>query len=297
MARVLITGATGFIGGALARRLREERAHEVISPTRAALDLQRGDIELPQGIDVLVHCAASRERGDPSPSRMAEETSINVTATARLYDRARAQGVPTIVHLSTISVLRPRQDPDALLDEDSPRVEAPTHPYALTKRWAEELVFQLRGSFRAIAIVRPGMVYGRSMSKNGSLARIAASLGEGERYRMGRPDGDRHAPVYIDDVVDVLARLLANPSNLLVNVSGPDAITERSMIDDMASCLDRRVSFEETDEPVASVATSTARVDALFPDRIRTPWKVGAPRSFGDNQAGCSREMSSPNDS
>ncbi len=279
MARVLVTGATGFIGAALSRRLRHD-GHEVLAPGREELDLLRPAIELPEGVEVLVHCAASRERGEDSPGRIVSESALNVAATGALYHAARARHIPVVVQVSTISVLQPLADTNALLHEDSPQVTPPTHPYALTKRWGEELALQLRNDFNALPIVRPGMVYGPSMSPRGSLRRIAERLRNGEPYRLGRPDGDRYAPVFIDDVVDVLAKVVVQPSNLVVNVSGPDAITERAMIEEMARCLRRSVTFEPTDDPVGSAATSVERVDALFPGRVRTPWHVGAPRAF-----------------
>jgi len=282
MATVLVTGATGFIGRALVERLRREDHVRVLAPTRDELDLLARTIALPEGIDVVVHCAASRDRANDDPSRLVEETEINVAAAARLYEAARVRGVSSIVHLSTISVFRPSEDSRAILDEDSPQVVAPAHPYALTKRLGEEIARAFRPSFRAIAIVRPGMVYGPGLSPKGNFARLFARIREGDAFRIGRPDGDRYSPVHLDDVIDVLVRCIESPANLEVNVAGPDAIPERTLLADLASVLGLTARFELVDEPTVSVATAVTRADALFPRRKSTPWREGLAIGFAD---------------
>ena len=159
--RLLITGGSGFVGTALVARLR--LTHDVIAPTRAEVDLL-GNCEStfdPLGtIDAVVHCAASRDRARPEPDRWPLETAINVMATARLLEWCRSRGVRRFVHISTISVLQTNTDLETVLDEESSMVTPPTHPYALTKLWAEQLAIQQRSSFDSIDILRLGHVLG-----------------------------------------------------------------------------------------------------------------------------------------
>jgi nucleoside-diphosphate-sugar epimerase len=281
--RALVTGASGFIGGALAERLRDESV-DLWLPTRAELDLERADsIERAlegRGIDVVVHAAASRARSAPDPSRFVAETAINVLAAARLFDAARRAGVRAIVHLSTLSVFRPVAL-GKLVDETTAMVEAPGHPYGLTKKWSEEIAISMRASFDGVAIVRPGMAYGRDQSPGSGMGRLVAAVASRRPYELAPPDGHTYSPVHIDDVVDVLARLVAKPANVAVNVVGIDARSERTIVSDLARLLGVDTAFETTAETAVSMAASPAFTDALFPDRTRTSWQIGSTLAFG----------------
>ncbi|PKP67541.1 MAG: 3-beta hydroxysteroid dehydrogenase, partial [Alphaproteobacteria bacterium HGW-Alphaproteobacteria-5] len=96
--RIFITGASGFVGGAAARKLSE--AHEVLALSRseksdAAINAAgatpvRGDLgsvtaAMLKDVDAVVHCAAKVE----SWGRMKDFWAINVTGTERLAKAAR----------------------------------------------------------------------------------------------------------------------------------------------------------------------------------------------------------------
>lgn len=277
---MLITGGSGFIGGTLARRL-SSRAHQVVAPSKGSLDLVGPEacasLSRLEGVDVVVHCAASRGRADPSPSRFGTETAINVQAAAMLYEWALCSGVRSIIHLSTLSVVQPEQDPGRLLDEGSPTIAAPAHPYALTKRWAEDLVLSFRTHFEAAAIVRPGMVYGRGQSPGSGMGRLVAAVLRGDSYPLAGGTGHRLAPVHIDDVVDVLLKLVEQPRNVTVMVGGPTPLFERQVIEDIADLTGVAARFDErSSERPMSMAPSSKLADELFPARRRTPWPEGS---------------------
>jgi 2-alkyl-3-oxoalkanoate reductase len=286
MKHVLVTGGSGFIGGALVRRLRRSDAGAqplVSAPTRAEFNLFSNDhsklFESP--IDVLIHCAASRTRFDQSPSSWPEEVSINVNATARLYDAARRQGARAIIQLSSVSVFQAQPDLLGTICETSPMVIAPADAYALSKRWAEELAISLRSEFESVAIVRPGMTYGELQHDGVACARIANSVRAKAVQTIASPDGHRIAPVHVDDVVDVLARLALAPRSVEVNVAGPDAMFQRQFLTDLAEFIGSTLRLHVApDQPATSYVPSTFLVDALFPERTRTPWRTGAARCF-----------------
>lgn len=287
---ILVTGASGFIGSVLVERLRRD-GHVVSAPRRHDLDLLEplADGAIPDGTEVLVHCAASRTRSDTNvPSaQWASEVAINVDATARLYDLARRRSVRSVVHVSTVSAITPGADASVDLLDDAPLATAPSGAYPLTKRWGEELAISLRDSFEAVAIVRPGMTYGPQMSQQGGLMRIANGIRRREPYALCPPDGHRYSPVFIDDVVDVLARVASAPTNLRVSVSG-GGLWERQMIRDLATLLgvgEPTFTRDDSERPV-SVVPSSLTLDALFPTRIRTDWADGAKRTFPGTSAG-----------
>ncbi|MBW2419066.1 MAG: NAD-dependent epimerase/dehydratase family protein [Deltaproteobacteria bacterium] len=166
--RVFVTGASGFIGGAVARALAAQ--HSVFAMSRSAgsdtviealgaqplrcdlAGLRPGD--LPE-IDAVVHCAAWVE---PWGTR-SEYWEANVAGTDRLLAAARAAGARRFVHMSTEAVLWRGQH---LRDVDE------THPYAVetpylyseTKAEAERRVLaSSTDSFTTIAL-RPRFVWG-----------------------------------------------------------------------------------------------------------------------------------------
>src|SRR2546428_1690440 len=116
--RVFVTGATGFVMGAVARALRargDAVTALVRDPSRAAslaalgCELVAGDVVHPTAAipdlhraDALVHGAAIYEIGvTPERRRAMEDT--NVTGTRRMLDAARAAGVAPIVYVSPIA--------------------------------------------------------------------------------------------------------------------------------------------------------------------------------------------------
>ena len=142
--RVLVTGAAGLIGSAVAASLR--RQHDV-----TGLDLRRGpqvnllaDVRDPlrlAGFDAVVHIAALHAP-DVGVASAKDFRSINVDATARLLDAALAAGVARFVFTSSTSVyghaLEPAAGRAAWIDEST--APQPRDVYDDTKLAAEALV-------------------------------------------------------------------------------------------------------------------------------------------------------------
>ena len=140
--RVLVTGATGFVGGALLRALRARPGVEVrglgrrqtADPDIAAVDLSRPVVP-PFGPDfrpdVIVHAAARTSQW----GTRAEFRAQNVDATANVLDLARRSGLPRVVYVSSTSVStapptssasrsRRRSGPDSSMSTRAPSTRA-----------------------------------------------------------------------------------------------------------------------------------------------------------------------------
>ncbi len=172
MQRILVTGATGFLGGAVARRMHHDGTSVIATGRNAAIgaQLQRDGIafrscdlsadlktvrDLVQGCDAVVHAAALT-----SPwGRRSAFTAANVTATRHVIQACAQAGVRRLVHISSPSVSFDFKDQPAI-KEDVPWAEPPANLYVATKREAESLVLQaVREGLDAI-MLRPKALFG-----------------------------------------------------------------------------------------------------------------------------------------
>ena len=201
--RVFITGASGFIGAALAERFAalgaEVRGVDVRAD--ASRSIVAGDIAEPgdwqdhaAGCDLVIHTAAivSMRGGDPGAV-----WRTNALGTRHVLDAARRAGVARVVHLSSVTVFG-FVFPDGV-DESYP-TQPNGVPYVDTKVAAEALVLRAHAAGEiACTIVRPGDVYGPR-----SRPWTVLPVEELTRRRFILPALGRgiFSPVYIDNLVE-----------------------------------------------------------------------------------------------
>lgn len=182
---VFLTGATGLVGGALAGALLDA-GHRVTALVRGegrdVLDMGshdrigeiavlQGDVALPgfglaehpQGIDLLVHCAATVDFAAAD----AVHEAVNVGSTAHAIALAQDWGCP-LLHVSTAYVCG-RAD-GKISETPADPAAAFTNGYEASKARAEALVEAARATGLAAAIARPAIIVGRL--SDGAIARI-----------------------------------------------------------------------------------------------------------------------------
>ena len=173
--KVFLTGGTGFIGGEVARQLRD-RGDEVVclvrSPGKAAkltelgCELAAGDLgdaaalrRGMDGCDAVIHAAAMYEVGIPAKQRPAM-LEANVAGTERVMTAALEAGVPRIVYVSTVGIFGNTHG--QIVDESYENPETDfTSYYEETKLEAHKVVQRMISEQELPAIiVQPGGVYG-----------------------------------------------------------------------------------------------------------------------------------------
>mgnify|MGYP003931426463 CR=1 FL=1 len=212
--KILVTGATGFIGGRLAYRLAVEEGAAVTGSGRsiddapmlekAGVSLAYGELlDLPriralaEGQDLIFHVAAwlgprhgGREMAWP----------LNVFATINLVRGAAAAGVSRLVHTSSIAAYGPPAAGTEALTEATAVDPAQAGIYGRTKAEGEQKALALaRELGLGMVIIRPGMVYGPgsySWSK-----RMVQLLQKRVPVIFGDGNGLAYQ-VYIDNLVD-----------------------------------------------------------------------------------------------
>ncbi|GAB4509704.1 MAG: SDR family NAD(P)-dependent oxidoreductase [Anaerolineae bacterium] len=212
---VLVTGATGFLGGHLVARLSQDgvtvkalaRRPERIRYIRdlPGVEVAAGDItdaarmkEVMHGVDVVFHVAAAMQ-GD-----LAAQRRGTVDGTHSVAQAAAEAQVERFVHVSTISVYGYRYRHN--ITEGTPH-DPGADPYHVTKSEAEGVV-RSTPNLR-YSIIRPGMIYGpRSITWTKTLFNLAR-----QPWLVFVGDGSGAAfPIYVEDVVDLLVTAAVHPA-------------------------------------------------------------------------------------
>lgn len=214
--RVLITGATGFIGRAVARAL-QQRGHTVVPATRrppaGAKEFVRTDFQgvpsrqwwIPRlaGIDAVVNAVGIlREQGGQTFD------ALHHRAPAELFHACVAARVPTVIQVSALGA------------DASART-----PYHLSKKAADDVLrtLPLRG-----AIVQPSLVYG----PDGASAALFNKLAMAPVVPFPAGGRMRVQPVCVDDVVAGIVRLVedAPPQVATLHFAGPRPLQLREYL-------------------------------------------------------------------
>lgn len=222
MSRILVTGATGFVGRAVVARLLED-GHEVVAAVRfpgtapahnACREAVTGDLEtftdwhsLLPGIDAVVHLAARvhQMQEDPETAEQAHRRA-NQELTHRIAAAAAAGGVARFVFVSSIKVNGEGGD-EVLRPTDPP---APSDSYARSKLAAEEAVRTVtEAGTMTHTILRPPLMYGPGVKAN--LFRLLVWVDRGRPWPFGAMT-NRRSLLFVGNMADAIATALASPA-------------------------------------------------------------------------------------
>jgi nucleoside-diphosphate-sugar epimerase len=239
--KVFLTGATGFIGGAVARKLRrrgDELVALVRSPERAE-ELRQLDCELVSGTladestlrgamagcDAVIHGAAIYEVGIPD-RRRAAMYDANVAGTERVLGAALEAGIPRVVYVSTIAAFGNTRG--RVVDET---YEHPgtgfTSYYEETKYRAHRVAQRLIAEGLPCVIVQPGGVYGPD--DHSQLGNLIGQYVSGRLPLIPFPDLGINL-VHVDDVADGILLALEAGEVGESYVLGGQITTNREML-------------------------------------------------------------------
>jgi nucleoside-diphosphate-sugar epimerase len=265
--KVLVTGASGFVGGHLVPAL-VTAGHEVVALVREpssyevpdGVNASEADLSLPleelPKVDAVVHLAQANVR---FPSGARELFRVNAGSTVELLDHARVCAAGSFVLASTASVYglgdRPFHESDPLAGGDF---------YALSKIAAEGLVDQYRPFFstHVLRLVAP---YGPGQSGR-MIPRLVERVSNGEPVTLSAGGHPRLNPIYVDDVIRVFLNALETPDHTLVNVGGDEPVGVRELAELIGSAVGRKPVFEErADGAAGDVVADTSRLKELFP--------------------------------
>jgi UDP-glucose 4-epimerase len=247
--KILVTGATGFIGSRLLPRL--VREHEVVavarpgsttSGTEEASWVEQDLIEplrreaLPTQVDAVIHLAQSR-RYKQFPEGAADVFGINVHSTFRLLEYAREVGASRFIFASTGGVYGSSDKAVSETDRLNP-----LNFYLSSKYGAESLVTSYDGLLTTV-IFRFFFVYGPGQTQMMVPTLLGRVLSGQEIVVEGDP-GLRMNPIYVEDATRVFEPALKLEGSNLFNVAGAEAVTLTELVHLMAEVSGRKASVE-----------------------------------------------------
>jgi uncharacterized protein YbjT (DUF2867 family) len=221
--RVLVAGASGFIGARLVCVLRD-RGHAVIEAQRrpapgardaVAIDFARGAHALGasprlDGVDAVVNAVGVfHERGSQTFQ------ALHVDGPLALFNACVRDGVPRVIQISALGA-----DEGAATPYHLSKAQADRHLRALPLDWT---------------IVQPSLVFG----PHGTSARLFTTLASLPLIPLPGRGEERIQPIHIDDLVEAMAILLESAASIhrVVPFVGPEALTLREYLADLRGGL------------------------------------------------------------
>jgi len=270
---LLVTGATGFLGGRVVRRYlalgrsvtalgrNQERLDELeaLGARVMARDLAtpfiKAEIASLTHIRTIVHAAAlSAPFG-----RKRDFWDANINGTRHMVDLAERINAKRFIHISTPAVYYRPTDQIGL--HEGYELPQPINHYAGTKRAAEELVLSRLG--RGTVVLRPRGIYGRGDTALLPRLITAAKSGPLPLLRGGVAATDI---THVEDVVDAIiaAERAGSSSTRIFNISGGEPVNIQALIERVCGELSMPVRWRAVPTPIAMTAARAAELRAAL---------------------------------
>lgn len=276
MNKVLLTGATGFVGSELLKRLLKLTNYSTVVATRsrhfpAETSCQAfnvGDFnsntawrEALTGVECVIHTAGRAHVLKKESNALELFRETNTEATLNLARQAEAMGVKRFIFISSIGVNGAYTSDKPFSDDSQP---APHSDYAVSKREAEIGLLQIvENSEMEVIIIRPPLVY--AAHAPGNFQRLLKLVKLGMPLPLGLINNSR-SMVALENLIDFICLCIEHPKagNQIFLVSDGSSLSIKEITQSLAIGMGRRVVFLPIPAPALKALTQLLRRPNLY---------------------------------
>jgi len=285
--KILVTGATGFIGKNLVKTLAKDndlycttrsrdKMYELENVRWIPCDLSEKinfDI-FPKDIDMIIHLAQSRKYKQ-FPDEALDIFSVNTYSTLQLLDYGRKIGIEKFVYASTGGVYVPKND-EPLKETD---IMNPINFYALSKYTSEQLI-KFYSEYFSTIILRYFFVYGPGQ-RNMLIPNLIEAVKMGKPIIIYNETGIKITPTYIDDAVEATIRSLSLSGFEVINIAGNDVVSIKDLAEMIGEILNKSPIYEFKRDPNArDYIADTTKMKKLLKFTPKVSIKEGLKRTI-----------------
>jgi len=215
--KILITGASGFVGQALVKKLITDKSKKIVATTNSKciselissenliwrkVDLLKDNLkDLLAGIDVVYHLVGYSGLGT-SDEELTKLTLLNEELTSRLLEYSKQADIKHFIYVSSISACENSNEKN--IDEEN---GFPQSLYGISKKKTEEIIFSFSGNPFPVTILRPTALFGKH--HKGSIYELTKRVKENRFLIFGSGENFTNF-YYIDEFTNVLKATCLN---------------------------------------------------------------------------------------
>lgn len=272
MINVVITGASGFIAGAIKKRL-----DEFPQRYRARAVSLRGDGWREAGfagVDCVVHTAGIAHVL-PDAAMVPAYFSVNRDLTLEVARRAKADGVGQFVFFSSMSVYGEALPAGVRRRINARTPTAPTNAYGQSKLEAEEGLRRIEDDAFRVAVLRPPMVYGKGCKGNyNALARLARRLPVFPKFDNLR------SVLYVENLAECVRLLIDGRMSGLYFPQDAQAVSTARIAAEVARAHGKRLLLLRCLNPAVWLAGRRGTARRAFGDMAYDPAVSARPEGY-----------------